>query len=303
MVSPWRIGPPPLVLGSVQWGMPYGIANRSGQPARDEVASLLQLAGEAGIATIDTARAYGEAEAVIGELAGQDWRVVSKLALSLGEPQARDEALVAAARDSLETSLRTLRRERLDVLMLHRAEHRDIAGGAVWQVLREAREAGRIGRLGYSAARPEQAMAALDDPEVEIVQVATNLLDQRLLRAGFFERAAARGLEVHVRSVFLQGVAFLDPRWLPADLDGLRAPMRRIRRWARERGLEPAAVFLHFARTLPVDALVVGCERHWQLESNLGFLESEIDERELAQLAREVGVEHEALVDPSRWAA
>src|SRR5690606_30970516 len=103
-----------------------------------------------------------------------------------------------------------------------------------------------IGRLGVSAASPAEAWAALADPEVERVQVATSLLDQRLWRAGFFARARQLRKEVHVRSVFLQGVAFLAPDALPEALAPLRDPLARIHAWAAARGLGPADPFLLF---------------------------------------------------------
>jgi aryl-alcohol dehydrogenase-like predicted oxidoreductase len=252
--------------------MPYGIANRSGQPATAEVAAMLARAHAVGIHTIDTARAYGESEALIGALAPPDsgWRVVTKLAPDvLGDEPADGAAgdsplglgeVLERVAASLEASRRALDRDVLPVLLLHRFAHRHACGGRVWRYLLAEREAGRIGALGVSAATPEQAWAALEDPDIEALQVATSLLDLRLHRQGFFARARELGRTVYVRSVFLQGLGHLEPNALPAALAALAGAMEAIRQTAREMSVPARALYLAFVRELPGVHPVVGCE-------------------------------------------
>src|SRR6516165_7858887 len=234
-----------LALGTVQWGMPYGIANRQGRPSDSEVEHLLGLAAAAGVRTLDTARAYGESEALLGRLIGPDpaWAIVTKL-----DPTAKDAGAVP---DSLAASRKALRRNVLDVVLLHRAQQRTAFAGAVWDVLKRERDAGRVRRIGVSAGTPVEAWEALDDPQVDCLQVATSLLDQRLNRDQFFERAMKAGRTIFVRSVFLQGVAYLGADKLPAYLDLLRGPMTTIGQWTRQRGRRTADAFLAFAAGLP----------------------------------------------------
>ncbi len=295
-----------LVLGTAQWGMSYGIANRTGRPDREELSRLLARAERAGVRAVDTARAYGDSERVIGSLlrarGAAAWDVTTKLAADLG-PETRDarEARARAAA-SLDASRRALGWRRLGVVLLHRAAQRHAFGGAIWSLLRDERRAGRIGRLGVSAANPGEAEAALADPEVEVVQVATSLLDQRLLRSGFFARARARHRQVDVRSVFLQGVAHLAPESLPEALAPLAEPLERIAAWAEPRGFEPAEAFLAFARELPGVRLVVGCESAAQLEQDLRWWRRRAPSRaDLDALRACVPPLDDDLLDPSRW--
>lgn len=304
-----------LVLGSAQWGMPYGIANRSGPPAPAEVAAMLARARAAGVHTLDTARAYGESEGLIGTLAPPDsgWRVVTKLApdvlgneledvdegrtLGLGEVLER----VAA---SLEASRRALDRDVLPTLLLHRFAHRHACGGRVWRTLLAEREAGRIGALGVSAATPEQAWAALEDPDIETLQVATSLLDLRLHRQGFFARARELGRTVYVRSVFLQGLGHLEPAALPAALAPLAGPMQAIRQTAHEMGVPARALYLAFVRELPGVHPVVGCETETQLAELLADWSSDaVDAAILMRLVEGLPTHDASLVDPSGWPA
>lgn len=298
---------PTLALGTVQWGLAYGVANTHGQASREEVSAILATARNAGLALIDTARAYGEAESVVGALAGpgSPWRVVTKLAPTVWNPGDDEATALTRVRDSLEASRRALGRARLDTVLLHRPVHRTCCGGALWSALRDARDRGEIGTIGISATTPQDAFEALDDPDVAVMQVAGSLFDQRLQRAGFFEDAAAAGTEIHLRSVFLQGVAFMTPKTLPEHLRGLAGALSASRAWAERRGVSAGTAFLRYACTLPVAALVLGSERRWQLESNLAAWRDPLtdDEREsLRQLADAVGVLDGSLINPARWA-
>lgn len=293
-----------LTLGSAQWGMAYGIANRTGPPNVGELDRLLALARDAGIRSIDTARAYGESEARVGRaLAGHDdWRVVTKLAPDVEAPGLEVGESLERVAASLAKSRAALGLETLPVVLLHRHAHRHAFGGKLWRTLRAEREAGRIGALGVSAANPEEAWAALDDPEIECLQVATSLLDLRLHRQGFFPRAREAGRTVYVRSVYLQGVAHLGSARLPGFLAPLAAPMRAIEAFAGELGVEPRAVYLAFVRELPGVHPVLGCETAAQLAQLLRDWEDEtIDGALLSGLVDQLPTAEAALVDPSLW--
>lgn len=295
-----------LTLGSAQWGMPYGIANRTGPPGDDELAELLRVARDAGIRAIDTARAYGESEARVGlALADHDdWRVVTKLApdvdapgLELSENLGRVAASLAKTREALGV-------ESIPALLLHRFAHRHAFGGKLWRALLAERDAGRIGQLGVSAASPEEAWAGLDDPDVEILQVATSLLDLRLHRQGFFPRAREAGRTVYVRSVYLQGVAHLGSARLPRALADLAGALRTIEGFAGELGVKPRMLYLAFVRELPGVHPVLGCETAGQLEQLLRDWEDEtIDGALLTSLLDRLPTAPASLVDPSLWPA
>lgn len=252
-----------LALGTVQWGQTYGIANRTGQPGEQAVVELLTVARRAGVFLLDTARAYGDSEELIGRLAAgdRDWFVLTKL-----DPAAQTAAAAAA---SLEASRRALRRPALDGVLLHRAEQRTADQGRLWDYLRGQRDQARVGALGVSAGSPDEAWAALDDPDVQCLQVASSLFDQRLARGGFFERAKTAGKVVLVRSVFLQGAAHLPAAELPAHLLPLRAPLATIDAQAQRHQATRAQLFLAFAARLAGAWILTGCESVSQLEQNL----------------------------------
>lgn len=293
-----------LALGTAQWGSHYGIANETGQPTGDEVAAVAAEAWGAGVRTLDTARGYGDAETVIGSAVREPWRIITKVAPDVAGPLLSADEARTRTLASLAASRTALRRERLDVVLLHRAEHRDQSGGAAWKVLREEQAAGRVRAIGASVVRTTEAALLLEDPSVQVIQVPANLLDQRLATSGFFEAAAHAGREVVVRSVYLQGVAHLAAERLPPHLGPLRDILARLDTVAADAGVPRWNLFLAWARRrLGSATILIGCETAAQLRENLAAwevtdLETAIDEAE-----RSVPELPDEILDPWRWQA
>lgn len=269
------VAPAGLALGSVQWGMQYGVANRTGQPSLDELRRLLAVAAESGIQTIDTARSYGASEETIGRLIGADrsWHVITKLAAELPALPFTREQLVGWVRNSLDQSRSALGRACLDAVLLHRPVHRIVCDGAIWTELVRQRDVGTIKELGVSVVSPAEAEDLLGEEAVRIVQIPASLLDQRSLRSGLMKRLQNAGKRIVVRSIFLQGVAHLGWENLPGRLrehcDVLEQPLRLIRSWADAHSLRLFEAFLAFGLSLQGTTLLLGCETAAQLSANL----------------------------------
>jgi aryl-alcohol dehydrogenase-like predicted oxidoreductase len=303
-----------FVLGTAQLGRSYGAANTLGMPDEAAAGALIDAALEGGVTILDTARAYGAAEERLGRAlqrrpAGASVTVVTKLdpldGLSPVTPAAE---AVRAAQASLDASRRALRRDRLDTVLLHRAEIGDLWKGAVWRLLREDRTAGRIGRIGVSTTTPAETLRALADPDVDALQFPTNPLDHRWRDAGLRKALSRRGdVTVHVRSVLLQGLLAGSPGtrwpsvpepWTPVRLTALFAGL------AAELGRAgPVDLCLAFVRALPrIDGIVVGTESVAQLRANLGyFSRPPLTADELALVIDRMPEFPETFLDPSRW--
>jgi spore coat polysaccharide biosynthesis protein SpsF len=305
--------PAELVLGSVQLGLPYGAANRTGQPSRPAALRLVHRAADAGISSFDTARAYGEAEDRLGEAFASDpaprkYHTVTKLApLSDLPADASRDAARAAVEDSVGQSLRALQRTKLDCLLLHRAEHMTSHGGAVWERLIEMLEEGTVLALGVSVQSPEEALAALACRDVQHIQLPFNLLDKRWRNAGVIAAIEARAhVTIHVRSAYLQGIlAARDMSVWPA-IDGVDAAALTalIDRLTREFGREsPADLCLAYARGQGwVDGVVVGMETEDQLDTNLRlFARRPLAPEDCARIESMIPAVPDALVDPANW--
>jgi spore coat polysaccharide biosynthesis protein SpsF len=303
--------PAELVLGAVQLGLPYGAANRTGQPSHAEALRLVSCAVDCGISTFDTARAYGDSEDRLGEaLSARPVHMVTKLSPLTDLTEAATRESVRAAVDaSIEHSLRALRRDRLDCLMLHRAAHRTSHRGAIWERLLEHLEDGSILALGVSVQTPPEALEALACPDIQHVQMPFNLLDWRWRQDGVIAAIASRPwVTIHVRSVFLQGIlAARDPSVWPR-LKGVSATqlIAHIDTLVEECGRSgPADLCLAYARGQEwVGGVVVGMETEHQLQTNVElFLRPPLSPQECRHVEARCPHVPEVLLNPALWPA
>jgi spore coat polysaccharide biosynthesis protein SpsF len=299
-----------LVLGTVQIGTPYGAANRAGLPDLGSAVALLRRAQTYGIAALDTARAYGEAEARIAAAFDQDNapRTITKLDPLVSLSAAASEAEAEEAADaSVELSLETLKRERLDTLLLHRAAHLTSHNGAVWKRLRRIQRAGLIGRLGVSVQSPEEAVAALAAEGVEHIQLPFNILDQRWREAGIAGHVRVRrDLTVHARSIYLQGLlAAEDPSVWPAvegcDPEGTLYMLDVLAQLYGR--ISIADLCLAYVRGQDwIDGVVIGMETEDQLDRNMALFASRpLSAAEIADLEPRLPRFPETLLNPALW--
>jgi aryl-alcohol dehydrogenase-like predicted oxidoreductase len=209
-----------LALGTVQLGMAYGAGNTTGLPSADEATEIVHLAVESGIRVLDTAHGYGLSEERIGQalksLSSEVPRpvVVTKIDAACSDADSTDESR-SIVQQSLQTSRERLQMETLDTVLLHHFRMYTDHDGAAWEVLREAKAQGIVGRIGCSTYHPAEVMEALSDPAMEHIQLPFNLLASPFKSQEFVRAAAARpDVTIHVRSIFLQGLLVADrSRW------------------------------------------------------------------------------------------
>jgi aryl-alcohol dehydrogenase-like predicted oxidoreductase len=301
-----------LVLGSVQLGLAYGAANRTGKPSHDAAVALVRRAVDAGITTIDTARAYGDSEQRLGAAlsAADRIRIVTKLSpLSELAENASSATVERTVDASIETSLAALRRTHLDCLLLHRAQHLTAWNGAVWNRLREWQARGAIAALGVSIQTPAELRTALGFSDVVHVQLPFNLLDWRWREAGVVAALESRtDVTVHVRSVFLQGLlAANDPRLWPAVPSLDPHDITTILHGAvAALGRESCAdLCLAYVRGQSwIDGVVIGMETECQLETNLQLCSRpSLTDTECTHIEAIIPRVSEMLLNPALWPA
>ena len=249
-----------LALGTAQFGLAYGLNNEAGQPTPAAVAEVLAAARAAGLTLLDTAAAYGNSEARLGEILEEDadFEIITKL--PAGPP--------AEVAQHLAASLARLRRTRLYGVLFHAFGPLQTEPAA-WLALQAARAAGQVARIGVSLYHPHEAEWLLaQDWDVNLVQVPYSVLDQRF--AAVLPRLAARGVEVHVRSAFLQGLLLREPDALPPFFRPLAPKLVRLRALAAGAGVPLSAAALLFAAGAPgVARVVIGVDSVANLHENL----------------------------------
>jgi aryl-alcohol dehydrogenase-like predicted oxidoreductase len=225
-----------LGLGTVQFGQAYGISNTSGQVPVSEAGKILQQAAAAGVTLLDTAANYGVAESVLSELDTRPFRIVSK---TIGIRNGL-QAVIARARQSAETL-------KADTLLVHAA--RDLADDALWPALQDLKAQGVFRRIGISVYVADDPVELAARFKPDVMQLPFSLLDQRLLAEGTLGRLNDLGVEVHARSLFLQGLLFLDT--LPEKLKHAGPHLETLRRKIADAGSTPLAAALAFVLARP----------------------------------------------------
>ena len=291
-----------LMLGTVQFGLDYGVANVTGKPDQATVNRMLATAFEAGVNALDTASMYNQAEAVLGRaLADLGMRdrifIASKARPREGAAGTPEEQITAA----VERSLRVLGVERIGLYLLHGYQALPHVGA-----LHRKREAGDVGAVGVSVYSVEEALGAIAAPGVDAVQHPLSMLDQRFLRAGVPQRAAEAGVAIFARSVFLQGVVTMAIPDLPEPIAGVGKTLARLRELAGELTIEELTIeemAIRYAASIAgVTGVVVGMETHEQVERNLAAIEAgPLDGALLAAIGREVPDLPEEIINPGLW--
>ncbi|EQC43412.1 aldo/keto reductase [Bacteriovorax sp. Seq25_V] len=187
-----------LVLGTVQFGLNYGLTNKDGQVNIEEVFKILDYARANGVNTLDTASAYGEAEKILGSYNHiSDFNVITK-----GVNTSNEKGL----RDSIEKSLLNLNSQSLYAYLIHKFDDLKHNRNLV-ENLNAIKSEGFLKKIGVSLYNPEELEFILDnDTKLDIVQIPLNIFDQRFLAKNLLTEAKRKGIEIHIRSIYLQGL-------------------------------------------------------------------------------------------------
>lgn len=290
-----------LVLGTAQFGMPYGIANKIGQPDFLTVESIVAEAWESGVREFDTAQAYGESERVLGKVLhslgiAREAKVISKLHPAI------DHHDSVALKLALQETLGRLGLPRLYGLMLHTEDLLDIWGAGLKDTLDKFIGEGLVEQIGISVYSPQKAVSALRINSINLVQLPSNLLDRRFEKAGVFHDAKSFGKQIYVRSVFLQGLLLMSNSDLPASMQFATTVVTRLTNFANETGFSLKQLALGYVRSAyPEQKVLLGCETLEQVRENLEIWSKETPGDIVEKVRREFEDIPEKILNPSLW--
>lgn len=283
-----------LALGTAQLGSPYGEMNKGVGLTVSQVEMLLSAARSAGISTIDTASLYPRSEQLLGEVGTQGFDVITKLK-GVNEASRSPYDWVV---EEVEASLKRLNLPSLHAVLLHRPS--DILGNSgqgVIAALRDLRQDGLIRHLGFSIYQPDELSSLCEAMSPQIVQCPFNVFDRRLETSGWLQSLASEEIEVHVRSVFLQGLLLCSEDTLPAKFVPWLEIWRLWWKFLDEAKLTPIGAALNFVlATSGVSKVVVGIDSPAQLNELLTF--------DLEQNSLQVPdflISDERLLNPQLW--
>ncbi len=285
-------------LGTAQFGLNYGVTNATGQVTFDEAGRILGKARELGVRALDTASAYGGSEEVLGKLlrSSDEFNIATKTVPIRTSQIGQFE--IALLDRSFKASLGHLCRSKVDTLFVHHAEDLLVPGGdRVYARLEEWQDAGKLARIGVSVYDQRQIENLFDRYTPEVVQLPINVFDQRLVVSGVLSELSRRGVAIHVRSVFLQGLLLREPKQWPGRFEKWQSLVRRYRAYLERVDVSPLTAALSFVSSQPgVETVLIGIETCQQLVDCIAAEKAKIqlnlDEFSCGDLD---------LIDPRRW--
>ena len=281
-----------LALGTVQFGLDYGINNTKGQVPTAEVEQILDLALANGIDTLDTAAAYGESESILGQFLRPrpTFKVISKLPAEPG----------VSLRAEVEGSLRRLDLPYLDGYLMH--SFRTWQGDPTrMNQMVACKEAGLVRRIGVSLYYPAEAEQLMDSAvPLDLVQVPYNVLDRRFEKV--FERLVDYGTEIHVRSTFLQGLFFMNPERMHPRFDSVADRIQKLQAIALNSGIGVAALCMGQAAANPhISRIVIGVDSKDDLSANIKAISKSDRAVELLAELGDLSSVDENILLPFNW--
>jgi aryl-alcohol dehydrogenase-like predicted oxidoreductase len=257
------------------------------------VESILRFAASSGISVLDTSPAYGSSEQLLGQASRgiAPLRIVTKTRVNLSSGQQLE--------DDLMQSLHRLQRASVDGLLMHRSE--DLLsdqGPEIYAALVRQKELGRVRKIGISVYSSAEINAVLKRYPINLVQLPISVLDQRMLQSGHLDKLKNLNIEIHARSVFLQGVLLMDPESLSGPLQSFQPLLQDYRARLQELDISPLAAALNFVRQIPeVDVALCGVNSLQHLQEIVAAATTKVDTASFAEFA----LDQEALLNPSLW--
>lgn len=284
-------------LGSVQFGLDYGVSNKEGKTTPEEVIKILETAARNEVRIIDTAALYGSSEEALGNALPFEHRfdIVTKTRSFKKALITPDDARILE--EGFAESLSRLRSQSVYGLLLHDCD--DLlteGGGLLMERMQALKGRGLVKKIGVSVYTASQIDRVMDRFCIDLIQIPVNIFDQRLIVSGHLSRLKAAGIEVHARSVFLQGLLLMDIGLLPRFFAPVKERLTSYHEFISGEGLSPVHAAVGFVIGLEeIDAVVCGVNNHLQL---LEILKSQPLS---AKTFERFAITDELILNPARW--
>lgn len=293
-----------LCLGTVQFGMKYGINNKLGQPSKEAVFEMLDTAVKGGVRVIDTARAYGTAEILLGQYIESRknadlLQIISKLRPNVIDGTEKD--VYGIVRSEFEHTLRRLHVQHLDGYLLHTPQY--IYNGGIIESLRRLKQEKLVDHIGVSIYDLDEGYAAIQTEEIDYIQLPYSILDQRGMQKGLIRKARENGITVFARSAFLQGLFMMEKERIPSHLQHVIPYMTKFEEMLEKYHVDKVTALMQFVlQEKDIDYLVFGVDTREQLTEDLSICkEGDVPELLIKELKRTFVDIEKSIIFPSLW--
>jgi aryl-alcohol dehydrogenase-like predicted oxidoreductase len=278
-----------LILGTVQFGLNYGINNTKGKPEKENVFQILSYAYESGIKYLDTAELYGNAHDLIGEFhkkyPEKKFEIITKFPYEFG----------STLEDKINTYLDQLRVNHLHAILFHSFEsyvnHSTELKGKIKNV----------DKIGVSVYTNEQIEVVTKDININIIQIPFNLFDNINHRGNVLLKAKQKNKIIHTRSAFLQGLFFMKKDNKNKIRVKLEKELEIISNVCSKYSISVGSLALNYCLNQPsIDGVLIGVDNLSQLEENISYLNSDISDLYINDI-NTIKIEDAEILNPSLW--
>lgn len=283
-----------LALGTVQFGLNYGLANSTGQVPIKEAKLIIEKAQKYGMDSLDTAISYGESEMVLGKCRIENWKTTTKLP---AVPEYCSN-VQQWAQEQIHQSMARLKVTQLHGVLLHRpSQLLEPIGTALFAALQEIKYQGLTRNIGISIYAPDELDVLFDNFSFDLVQAPLNILDRNLIESGWAKRLQDAGVEIHTRSSFLQGLLLIPPSQRPSKFNRWSDVWHVWDLWLNRVRLTPLQACLRYVCNLSsINRIVVGVDSVTQLAQIV-----EAAEGTLTSLPEFNNFQDKRLINPTSW--
>jgi aryl-alcohol dehydrogenase-like predicted oxidoreductase len=284
-----------LVLGTAKFGQKYGISNKSQQPEENEISKIIEFARASGMLTLDTAMNYGSSEPILGKLGISDFSSITKLSpLPLHEVD-----IHSWLEGKIKQSLKNLRVDKLYGLLVHRTNDLiEGRGGDLIDALERIKEEGLVDKIGISAYSPSEVANIHRKFKFNLIQIPLNIFDRRFEESNVLQILKKENVEIHARSIFLQGLLLLPRNEIPAKFNRWVDEWDKYHSFLLKEDVNPIEACLSYPFSLPeIDKVVVGVDSASQLKEIVRFVKSDFKSLDTLELKSD----ENKLIDASLW--
>ena len=287
-----------IALGTVQFGMSYGVSNTQGQVSKSQVKSILDFAYKKGITCLDTAYSYGESEKSLGfSLGNNKWDIITKT------PHFKSQNIDSSSEIFLEQafnqSLKNLGLKKIRGLLIHNCDDLFKPGGEkIYQKMQILKATGAVEKIGVSIYSGFQIDQLLNEYDIDIVQLPINILDQRLINSGHLTKLSQNNIEIHARSIFLQGLLLMLQDDIPQYFNPIISHLKKFKKIAEDLNMNSLELALSFVMGIKeVNSVVVGVNSIDQLKQIVSASSIHVKPEDFIDLS----ISDSSFIDPSNW--